>query len=293
MLIRPAIPDDAAAWSRVRHAAVPYLVASYESALADLTRGRRLATAVAVEDAAEAERPGEVVGICRLDPHGPDGTIWMMLMVDPAARRRGAGSALLAWARGVVDGPLAGIVEAGGFPAAQAWGGEVVRELAMASLDPRSVTADPSLPDGYRLVPLVDLSAEAAWVCYEASAADDPSGLSGAQSFDDFLADDWDSPAHRHDLGRAAVAPDGAVAALALVDVAGERAWNSYTGTRPDHRGRGLATAVKTASLHALADAGVTRCGTGNDAANVPMRAVNRRLGYEPLPPARLVRLGA
>lgn len=90
MLIRPAIPDDAAAWSRVRHAAVPYLVASYDSALADLTRGRRLATAVAVDDAADAERPGEVVGICRLDPHGPDGTIWMMLMVDPAARRRGA-----------------------------------------------------------------------------------------------------------------------------------------------------------------------------------------------------------
>jgi hypothetical protein len=39
---------------------------------------------------------------------------------------------------------------------------------------------------------------------------------------------------------------------------------------------------VKEHALGAAAAAGVTRCVTGNDAANLPMVRVNDRLGYQP-----------
>ena len=55
------------------------------------------------------------------------------------------------------------------------------------------------------------------------------------------------------------------------------------TGTRRAYRGRGLALAVKLASIEWAAANGITRMLTFNDATNAPMLAVNRRLGYEPI----------
>jgi len=52
------------------------------------------------------------------------------------------------------------------------------------------------------------------------------------------------------------------------------------TATRRDRRGRGLATLAKTASARRAARLGITRIVTGNDRANAPMLAVNRRLGF-------------
>jgi GNAT superfamily N-acetyltransferase len=56
-----------------------------------------------------------------------------------------------------------------------------------------------------------------------------------------------------------------------------------FTGTLPEYRGRGLALAVKLASLRWAAARGVTRVFTSNDETNAPMLAVNRRLGYRPV----------
>lgn len=59
------------------------------------------------------------------------------------------------------------------------------------------------------------------------------------------------------------------------------RGFNEYTATLPSHRGRGLATLVKLASLRWARDNGITEVWTTNDETNAPMLAVNRRLGYE------------
>jgi RimJ/RimL family protein N-acetyltransferase len=48
------------------------------------------------------------------------------------------------------------------------------------------------------------------------------------------------------------------------------------------HRGRGLALAVKLASIEGAARNGITQLATRNDEENEPMLAVNRRLGYRP-----------
>jgi RimJ/RimL family protein N-acetyltransferase len=50
-----------------------------------------------------------------------------------------------------------------------------------------------------------------------------------------------------------------------------------------DHRGRGLATAAKRRALRTAAARGVTRRTTSNAAAKAVMRAINRKLGFEPI----------
>jgi len=56
-----------------------------------------------------------------------------------------------------------------------------------------------------------------------------------------------------------------------------------YSGTRPDHRGRGLARLVKEA-LHAeVRRRGGTYVETMNEERNVAIRALNASLGYEPV----------
>jgi GNAT superfamily N-acetyltransferase len=68
-----------------------------------------------------------------------------------------------------------------------------------------------------------------------------------------------------------------------LVDQARRRAENEWTATFPQQRGRGLARLAKVATVRWAAEHGLTEIVTGNDPDNVPMREVNRRLGYREL----------
>lgn len=67
-------------------------------------------------------------------------------------------------------------------------------------------------------------------------------------------------------------------------------AYTVHTGVQRSERGRGIATALKLRAIRALRDQGVQLYGTTNDEANVAMRGINRRLGYEPDPPSVQVR---
>jgi GNAT superfamily N-acetyltransferase len=74
---------------------------------------------------------------------------------------------------------------------------------------------------------------------------------------------------------------DHVVAAARLAsDVAVRRARNEGTGTARTHRGRGLATLAKLATIHWAAANGIETIVTDNADANAPMLAINRRLGY-------------
>jgi GNAT superfamily N-acetyltransferase len=61
-------------------------------------------------------------------------------------------------------------------------------------------------------------------------------------------------------------------------------AWHGMTAVARDWRGRGLARALKVSTIHWAAANGLEGLDTANDIDNAPMRAVNRRLGYEPQP---------
>ncbi len=59
---------------------------------------------------------------------------------------------------------------------------------------------------------------------------------------------------------------------------------NGFTGVDPAYRGRKIAQALKILAIrHALAR-NAREIRTGNDSRNVPMLAINRKLGYRPLP---------
>lgn len=61
-------------------------------------------------------------------------------------------------------------------------------------------------------------------------------------------------------------------------------AYNAFTGVLREFRGRGLAQALKLQTILLAKKEGVRYVRTNNDSQNVPMLAVNRKLGYKPEP---------
>jgi mycothiol synthase len=61
-------------------------------------------------------------------------------------------------------------------------------------------------------------------------------------------------------------------------------AWHGMTGVARAWRGRGVAMALKRATIEWAVANGLEALEGANDIDNAPMRAVNKRLGYQPLP---------
>ena len=61
-------------------------------------------------------------------------------------------------------------------------------------------------------------------------------------------------------------------------------AWHDMTAVGRRWRGRGVATALKRATIAWAIEHGLDTLETGNDDDNRPMRAVNIKLGYRPIP---------
>ena len=99
---------------------------------------------------------------------------------------------------------------------------------------------------------------------------------------DDFLRD-WDEPENDLESSTAVLDEGGSVVAFTFLNATGERAQHGFTGTVREHRGRGLATAAKRRALRTAAARGVTRVTTSNAEENAAMRAINRKLGFEPI----------
>jgi RimJ/RimL family protein N-acetyltransferase len=79
-------------------------------------------------------------------------------------------------------------------------------------------------------------------------------------------------------------------ARLHLVPALPDRLENGLTAVRKSHRRRGLATALKRAQIAWAAEHGYREIITSMVDGNVAMRAVNERLGYDPLPAWIVVR---
>lgn len=62
-----------------------------------------------------------------------------------------------------------------------------------------------------------------------------------------------------------------------------------FTGVLPEHRGKGLATALKVRALEYAKSLGATMVRTENNIDNPPMRAVNKKLGFDERPGMWLV----
>jgi GNAT superfamily N-acetyltransferase len=108
------------------------------------------------------------------------------------------------------------------------------------------------------------------------------------EQIDHIPYDEWEEHVLRDPTftaeGSFVVLVDGVAAAVSLLltNVESGRANTMFTGTLRAYRGRGLALAVKLASIRWAAANGITMMATNNDETNAPMLAINRRLGYVP-----------
>lgn len=163
---------------------------------------------------------------------------------------------------------------------AQHRGYETTRTMHYAGANLADLPATPEAPTGVELRPYADLDPHAAYPAEMAAAVDEPSDAPlDTMSYKQWKSDFWDDPAVDRNLSVAAVS-DGQVLAFTLVESDRDRLWSSFSGTVPEHRGRGLSKLVKADALHRAAAAGATAAYTSNDDRNGPMLAVNGWLGY-------------
>jgi RimJ/RimL family protein N-acetyltransferase len=209
--------------------------------------------------------------------------------VDPEHRKQGIGGELYELALEHVRSLEASHVtttfdeSAAGVSFATHRGWSEARAETLSMLDPREVSArpDPSVD----LVPARDLDPRELHRIDEEATRDMPAFEEVAEiDYDEWVDFVWDNPLFTRD-GSFGAMVDGRVAAVSLLLVNTDigRGVNMFTGTAREHRGRGLALAVKLAATNWAADNGITQIVTTNDETNAAMLAVNRRLGYKPI----------
>jgi GNAT superfamily N-acetyltransferase len=238
-----------------------------------------------------AEVDGQIVGfggagLVFFGGGGENG--FVNVLVHPDHRRRGIGGELyrplrehvlslgVLRAASMFDESAEGVA----FARTRGWSEERAETLSM--LDPRTVT-DPPPPD-VELVPAAQLDTHDLHRLDEEATRDMPSLVQIDEiPYDEWLGFVWEAPLFMREGSYGAVV-DGQLAAISFLTANLEhgRAFNMFTATAREYRGRGLALAVKLASTHWAAEHGITLLVTTNDETNAPMLAINRRLGYRP-----------
>ena len=214
------------------------------------------------------------------------------LVVVPALRRRGVGSALLAdlgrraleAGRSELEGEVVeSSVESQDYFERRGYrvvGGEKAVALDLTGLEPEPVR----VPQGVEIVALADRPelAEALYAVGTEAAADIP-GNPGDMSIEQWRAIELDRPTRRRDLLFVAVVNGEPVGYVSMDDY-GRDGHNGLTAVRRAWRRRGIATALKRTQIAAAKRVGFERLITGSEERNLPMRTLNAKLGYRPEP---------
>ncbi|WP_329004240.1 GNAT family N-acetyltransferase [Kribbella sp. NBC_00709] len=281
--IRTAGPEDAAGIARIWAATMPQLVKTARAIEIELRHSRSRGVLIATDGP-------DVVGYANiyLPPAGAEAPrVRITLQVPAEHRRQGIGTALLASvterAVEVSAGRLLVVVrdEAESKAFAAKRGFELGRWMTNSAADLAAAREPVAPPDGLRVVSYDELESRQLFDAEVAVRDDDPSGLSGGPPYDEWVTTSWNNPDIRRDLSFAVL--DGAqVLSFVTTTADPDRRiiWSNLTGTLPSARGRGLAKVVKSVALVRSRDAGFVTASTGNDAANAPMLAVNKWLGY-------------
>jgi mycothiol synthase len=211
-------------------------------------------------------------------------------LVIPSFRRRGIGSVFLEEiGRLAVEAGrsrlLGDVIENDGESRAylKRRGFEIVgaeRAVVLELADHVAVAPEP--PPAVDIVALADRP-DLAEALYDVGleAADDVPGSEGTVSYEQWRTRELDRPTRRRDLFFVALAAGEPVGYASIDDLGGEGR-NGLTAIRRAWRRRGVATALKRAQIMAAQSVGMQRLITTSEERNVPMSALNAKLGYRP-----------
>lgn len=225
--------------------------------------------------------------------------LWGNLSVLPGHRRRGAGSALLAAisdvARAAGKTQLIGRTTADQSASIEFLEHRGFREhermkIVRLTLDGLAAP-DLDIPDGVVFTTLAErpeLVPEVYAIAKEAFPDIPGDGPHAPDTLEEFRKRDIDWLGVPHDAFMVALdAATGAAigyANLNLMPGNPRVAWHDMTAVARSWRGRGVASALKRATIRWAVEHGLEALETGNDIDNAAMRAVNRKLGYAPRP---------
>ena len=225
------------------------------------------------------------------------------LIVLPSFRRRGLGTALYRevsrWcaARGVetIEAAVAEDDEASYTYATRRGFVEVERNgrmiLDLTALEPAPVDAPPEI-DILTWAERPELAEGIYRVAVEAYADVPGAENEEMESFDDWLAHDMRGSGDRPEATFVALAGDEVVgyAKFSLTAAQPSIAHHDMTGVKRAWRGRGIAGALKRAQIGWAKQQGYEHLATSNELRNAPIRRLNARLGYRPMPGRVLMR---
>jgi mycothiol synthase len=229
------------------------------------------------------------------------GCLFAMVRVLPEFRHRGVGQAMYValseHARSVGRDELFGRIredDAGSLEAAVTHGfAEIGREFPVVLDLRRASPASPAAPAGVEITNLADRPdlARAAWAVEVEAAPDIPTeGEVEAWPFDRWRSAVLEAPTALPEASVVAVANGEVVGSAVLSALSDGAAEHGLTAVRRAWRGRGIATALKSAQIEWARRGGYTELYTSNDEANLAMRGINARLGYEAAPAFVMVR---
>ncbi len=222
----------------------------------------------------------------------PAGHAEAHMVVVPAARGRGIGSAVLAELGALArtdgkaelegevreqDGPSREFLERRGYRVvgAEKW---LSLDLARAELFP------PEAPERITIVTRAERPelTNALFAVAQEGTADIP-GFPGPTTYEQFRSLEIDRPTRKPEYFFIALAGEEPVGYATLDDL-GRDAQNGLTAVKRAWRRRGIATALKRTQIAAAKRAGFRRLITGSEERNVAMRTLNEKLGYKPEP---------
>jgi GNAT superfamily N-acetyltransferase len=238
---------------------------------------------------------GAAVGTAVSDSSSIVGRCYVGVRVQPEARRRGVGQALLlrcaahgrTLGREILSARVTAGDEAGLAFAARHGFVEVSRDVELV-LEVRGDEQRPFAPEGIEIVS-VAARPDVADATYEVACeaiVDIPGPPRTPPAEARWLAEQVQGPGVLAD-GTMVALEDGLVVGVASLldrDAAPGLAEHGLTAVRRSHRGRGIATLLKRTQIAWAAAHGYRELITATAAGNVPMRAVNERLGYAERP---------
>ena len=251
------------------------------------------------------EESGQIIGYndTGRDPWMPAGLFDLHVLVDPARRNQGIGALLYHDARRFCQEQgatrLQGQVRDNCQPClrfAEQRGFQVTRhsfestlDLAMFDEGRFAGHIEAIQASGLRFFTLADLgnTLEAQRRLYDLNArlVEEIPGNQGWLPFDEFLKQVCAASWYRPDGQIFTSDGDTWVGMAAVGYFEHTRSmYNMITGTERAYRRRGIALALKLLSIRCARSYGAKYIRTHNDSENAPMLAVNRKLGYQPLP---------